>query len=87
MSLIECPSCRKSISSDAAQCLGCGHPIAGKKTEATTGMSAIIVMIGVGLSVFLSYKLWERMNNTVLILTISAIPTVLAFVVASMRKK
>jgi len=27
MSLIQCPTCKKNVSSEAVSCPGCGHPI------------------------------------------------------------
>lgn len=87
MKLIKCPLCGKTISNEAPHCPDCGHPIAGKKTEATAGISAIIVMTGIGLTCWLMFKLASEMNSMGLAIGLSLIPTVAAFVFASLRKK
>jgi hypothetical protein len=51
MALIKCPECRKEVSSRAAACPFCGHPIAGTKDERSNGQlgrgcAGIIVLIG-----------------------------------------
>jgi len=87
MDLTKCPACEKSVSTAAPQCPNCGQPIAGKKTESTTGVSALIVMAGVGLTCWLMFKLAAEMDNTGLAVGLSLIPTVVAFIFASLRKK
>ena len=87
MALIQCPSCTNPVSSAAPQCPNCGLPIAGKKTEETTGISAIIVVIGIGTTCWLMFKLVPIMENYGMSIGLSSIPTVLAFILASLRKK
>jgi RNA polymerase subunit RPABC4/transcription elongation factor Spt4 len=40
MALIPCPSCSKSISSEAEACPDCGHPIKGKTVVVHNHVSA-----------------------------------------------
>ena len=87
MGLIECPTCGKSISSAAPQCPDCGHPIVGKKTEATTGVSAIIVVIAIALTCWLMFKLLAEMSNAGLAIGLSLIPVVAALIFASICKR
>ncbi len=50
MELIKCPAYGKPVNCVAPQCPNCGHPIAGKATEATTGISVFIVLAGLGIT-------------------------------------
>lgn len=47
MSLIECPTCKKEVSANAASCPGCGHPIKGKgvQTIEQTSKSAKLMLL------------------------------------------
>ena len=51
MPLTTCPDCKSEISDQAPACPKCGSPIAGKRTEQTTGLSILIVLAGMGISV------------------------------------
>ena len=87
MGLIKCPACGRRVSPAAAQCPECGHPIAGRKTESTTGLSALLVVGGLCLTCWLMFVLAAEMKNTGLAVVLSMIPTAAAFVFASFRKK
>ena len=87
MPLISCPTCQSSVSDLAQSCPKCGHPIAGKKTEATTGLSALAVIAGIILSGLLAFKLTGSIQSIPLACGISVIPTLVAMIFASMRKK
>jgi uncharacterized paraquat-inducible protein A len=87
MQLISCPACQSPVSDIAPSCPKCGHPIAGNKTEATTGLSALAVIAGIILTGFLAFKLIGSMQNLVLACAISVLPTLAALIYASMRKK
>ena len=39
MAMIQCPECGKQISSAAASCPNCGHPLTPTKSEVGTGVS------------------------------------------------
>ena len=87
MNLITCPACRNPVSIAASNCPQCGHPMTGNKTEATTGLSAIAVIIGILLTGILAFKLIGTMQNLALACTISVLPTLAAMIYASMRKR
>ena len=87
MKLIACPACQSSVSDVAPNCPKCGHPIAGNKTEATTGLSALAVILGIILTGILAFNLIGSMPNSVLACAISVLPTLAAMIYASMRKK
>jgi len=87
MSLINCPECKKEISNQAPTCPQCGCLIAGNKTESITGLSAIFVVVGMILSVILFCLLVKKIENTLIVIIISVIPTILAFALSSLRKK
>lgn len=87
MKLLPCPACNNPVSTVAASCPQCGHPIAGKKTEATTGISAVMVLAGMFASGYLAFKYAYKMHNQILGITLIALPTVIAMVLASLRKK
>ena len=87
MNLITCPTCQSPVSSQAPTCPKCGHPIAGQKTEATTGVAALTVILGIILTGFLAFKLIGSMQNLYMACAISVLPTVAALVFSSMRKK
>ena len=53
MSLIQCPACSSPVSPAAPTCPKCGHPVAGQKTEATTGKDAVIVVATLVISLLL----------------------------------
>lgn len=59
MALIECPECQKEVSSKAAACPYCGHPIAAAKDEKSKGARgrgcAVFILLMIGLVVLLSY--------------------------------
>jgi RNA polymerase subunit RPABC4/transcription elongation factor Spt4 len=50
MALVECPECKKQVSSEAEKCPHCGRTIA-QKQSATGVLAAIIIglVVGVGL--------------------------------------
>ena len=89
MSLINCPECKKNISEKAPNCPTCGCPIAGNKTEAITGVSAIIVLTGMFLTILsmVLFMQFEILQNGYLIFGVSSIPTIIAFIISSLRKK
>jgi hypothetical protein len=87
MKLIACPTCQNPVSQMAASCPKCGHPIAGQKTEATTGLSAVVVLMGMVLTGLLWFALIGSMKNLVLAGALSVLPTVGAMIFASLRKR
>jgi len=87
MMLIASSFCKSPVSDIAPSCPKCGHPIAGNKTEATTGLSALAVIFGIMLTGILAYKLIRSMQNFVLACAISVLPTLATMIYASMRKK
>ena len=87
MNLIKCPVCGKQVSSSAPQCPNCGQPIVGSKTEATTGISALIVVGGVVATCVIMLPLVVSIGNTGVAVALSLLPTIGAFVFASTRKK
>ena len=64
MALVECPACNYSVSEEAAACPKCGQPLkASRKTEETTGLDALVVIGGIGLSALLGSWLYGSTNN------------------------
>lgn len=63
MKLIPCPVCAMQISSEAASCPRCGHPIrANQNRDAFAGKIIIVVLFVVGAIVLLGWKL-HQMNS------------------------
>lgn len=85
--LINCPACDHAVSASAASCPQCGHPIAGKKTEATTGLSALLVVVGIATSGYVGFTYAYKMSNQILGIALVVLPTAVAMALASIRKK
>ena len=84
-SLMTCPACGKGVSRTAPQCPGCGHEIAGKRTEQITGIDAVIVSCAVIATCAIAFPLYTGLGYPGLV--IALVPTILAFVYASRKKK
>jgi uncharacterized paraquat-inducible protein A len=84
--LTSCPACRRDVSRQASQCPHCGHPMAGKKTEQTTGFDALIVMGAIVLTCIIMLPLTDATGSRLIGFLIAIIPTVLAFAFASRKK-
>jgi hypothetical protein len=63
MALINCKECDNKVSSTAASCPKCGAPIAGRKTEQTTGIDSVIVLGSCVFGLFLAMFVATRFNE------------------------
>ena len=84
--LIDCPACGNAVSAAAPQCIHCGHPIAGKRNEQTTGIAALVLMAAVVLSGWLMIKLSFNGYSNFASIGIGCIPTALALIFAQIRR-
>jgi hypothetical protein len=62
--LINCPSCNKSVSSDALSCPACGHPLKKpKKPLFTKPAGCAVQLVGAGIILFALTELTKTPPN------------------------
>lgn len=87
MKMTRCPACDREVSQEAAHCPQCGQPIAGRKTEQITGLSALLVMGSLVAAGVLMVLLFGRLGNLWIEFGLASIPVITALVIVSLPKR
>ena len=56
MPLTKCPACQKEISTQAASCLNCGHPLAKSTVNSPRNIGRFIVLMTIFMGIFTYYR-------------------------------
>jgi uncharacterized membrane protein len=76
------------VSDQAPYCPNCGHPIKGRRTEATTGSRAILLLLALSVSLPIGFVAnYLTGGNAVLTLAAFLAAPVAALIYASMLRK